>query len=200
MRRQALAGLCGLVFVGVVVGAWQAAEVGYVASPVGPPEDLADLADLSQVELLAPGVAETPGADGEGDVAVLGATEDRSAPVVLVLGGHDGLVLGAGLRSAGALDVVIGATGDCVLPEDCAVAATWPDLVDRFTPDLVLLHLGGSGAIEGLEELAGSLTAGGAEVVLVAPPDAPGVAGLDVVPPSAVVDRIAALLASHAAP
>lgn len=200
MRRQALAGLCGLVFVGIVVGAWQAAEVGYVASPVGPPEDLAELADLSQVELLDPGVAERPGADGTGDVAVLGATEDRAAPVVLVLGGHDGLVLGAGLRSAGALDVVIGASEGCVLPDGCGGTDGWVDLVDRFSPDLVLLHLGASGTIEGLDELAGPLTAGGAELVLVTPSGDPGASGLDTVRPAAVVDRIAALLAAHANP
>jgi hypothetical protein len=200
VRRQALAGLCGLVAVGIVVGAWQAAEVGYVASPVGPPEDLAELADLSQVQLLEPGVAEAPGAGGSGGVAVLGATEDRPAPVVLVLGGHDGLVLGAGLRSAGALDVVIGATEDCVLPDGCAATATWPDLVDRFAPDLVLLHLGDSGTIDGLDELAGSLTAGGADLVVVTPTGAPVVPGLDAVGPAAVVDRIAVLLAAHANP
>jgi hypothetical protein len=197
VRRQALAGLCGLVFVGVVVGAWQAAEVGYVASPVGPPEDLAELADLSQVELLDPGVAQAPGDDG---AVVLGATEGPAAPVVLVLGGHDGLVLGAGLRSAGALDVVIGASEDCVLPDACSAAGTWPGLVDRFAPDLVLLHVGASETIEGLAGLAASLTAGGAELVLVAPSGAATASGIDVVAPAAVVDRIAALLAAHAIP
>jgi hypothetical protein len=188
------------VFVGIVVGAWQAAEVGYVASPVGPPDDLAELADLSQVELLEPGVAETAGAGGADDVAVLGATEGRAAPVVLVLGGHDGLVLGAGLRSAGALDVVIGASEDCALPDDCAGTDAWADLVDRFSPDLVLLHLGAAGTIAGLDELADSLTAGGADLVLVTPSGDPGASGLDAVPPAAVVARIAALLATHTVP
>lgn len=197
MRRQALAGLCGLLIVGVVVGVWQFAGVGYVASPGGPPESLEELAAQSQVQLLEPGVVESSTGN---QVAVLGATEGRAAvPMVLVLGGRDGLLLGAGLLSSGALDVVIGASEACVLPDDCAEAsASWSVLVDRFAPDLVLLHLGDAGHLAGIDEVVGSLTAGGGDLVLVTGSDRPLIPpGLDVVAPAAVVDRVAALLAEH---